>query len=212
MNKTHYKPGNYIGEVLEQGLSKSSKGNPQFILRVKVLGTPLENDEYEEDKMQYSRTIYYTLTDATIGFVAEALEILGYQGDGIGPLDPAHPKHQSFVGQQVNLYCKHEDNDKLDTVERWSINNGSGATLKLIPLDAKEIKRWDALFGKALKKKGVGTSTSTARTVAPKETQQKAVVPYGKAQTIKKTDRIPNDDEQYFADDGTEITNEDIPF
>ena len=40
-NGPYYEPGVYIGEIIQQGLTKvESSGNTQFVLRFKVIGKP----------------------------------------------------------------------------------------------------------------------------------------------------------------------------
>ncbi len=152
MNGPFYQPGVYVAEVTAQALSKASTGTNQFVLRFKILGTPTDDGSFFPDANQYERTIYMALTEKTMTFVAEALEKLGYGGTGFGPLDPSHPNHESFAGNQVDVYCKHENDQSGNPRERWQISRGA-SSLKVVPLEAKEVRELDALFGKALKQK-----------------------------------------------------------
>lgn len=182
-NGPHYQAGNYVGEIMQQGLSKARTGNSQFVIRVKVLGTPNGEQSYDRDPFQYERIIFMTITQNTINFVSETLEALGYSGQGFGPLDPSHPQHQSFVGQQVDLYCTHEADQSGNMREKWRISRNGGSNLELNPLNQKELRELDALFGKNLR--GTQTSAAPART-APAQRSAPSVA--------------------------TEITDDDIPF
>lgn len=150
-NGPHYQAGSYIGEVVAQALSKARTGNSQFVLRVKILGAG-SGTSYSRDQNQYERTIFMTITDGTIDYVANALETLGYNRQGFGPLDPSHPHHQSFVGQSVNLYCKHESDQSGNLRERWQVSKKPASkALDATPLDQKELHALDAKFGKAIR-------------------------------------------------------------
>lgn len=174
-NAPFYPVGVYVGEVTAQALSKASTGTTQFVLRFKVLGTPTDDGGFFPDAHQYERTIYMAITEKTIGFVTEALEKLGYGAGTFGALDPSHPNHESFVGNQIDVYCKHQADQSGELRERWQLSRGS-AGIKVVPLEPKEVRELDALFGKNLKAK------------------QKVSQP------------VP------VATDGTEITDDDIPF
>lgn len=151
-----YPVGVYVAEVTAQALSKASTGTTQFVLRFKVLGTPSDDGAFVPDAHQYERTIYMAITEKTIPYVTEALEKLGYGAGSFGPLDPSHANHESFVGNQIDVYCKHEADQSGDNRERWQLSRGA-STLKVVPLEAKEVRELDALFGKALKAKPKST-------------------------------------------------------
>lgn len=153
-NAPFYPVGVYIGEITAQALSKASTGTTQFVLRFKVLGVPTEDDSFIPDQHKYERTIYMSITEKTIPYVTEALEKLGYGAGSFGPLDPSHPNHESFVGNQIDLYCKHEADQSGDMREKWQISRGASG-IKVVPLEPKEIRELDALFGKSLKPKSV---------------------------------------------------------
>lgn len=185
MGKPFYEPGAFIGEVVQQGLTKASTGNTQFVLRFKVVGKPDPNDpDTLIQCAEYERTIYMTITDKTATFVVDNLHMLGYRAESFGPLDPSHANHQSFVGQQIEVYCQHEQGQSGDMREKWQLSRKPQA-IEIKPLEAKEVRQLDMLFGKALK---AGTPST------PKQTQAKSL--------------------SYTAvlSDGTEITDDDIPF
>lgn len=141
-----------------------------------------EEDGYRTAQQQYERTIYWVITEKTIQYVAEKLNRLGYTGKGFGPLDPSHPNHQSFTGLQFDAYCQHQPDQNGELREKWDLSRGA-SELKIDPLSSKEVRDLDALFGKSLSANGP----------APK--------PAAKTQPQP----IP-------LNDGTVITDDDIPF
>jgi len=158
----YYDMGVHVGEFTQQALSKAKTGNFQIVFKVKILGEPDGEESYTPHKNQYERTIYMTLTAGTAAFVTEALERIGFTGTSFSTLDPFHPNYQSFKGQQVNLWCKHETGQDGVLREKWSIsNNASSKPIEATALSAKELRQLDALFGAALKGK-------TAAKAAPK--------------------------------------------
>lgn len=183
MASVFYQPGNYVGEVKEQRLGETKTGKPQFVIRFKVLGTPLDEGEYAPVSQQYDRTIYMVITEGTMPYVAEKLKRLGYAGKGFGPLDPDNASHQSFVGQVIDVWCKHEADQDGNAREKWDIARGP-SSLTVNPLPSKKVRELDALFGKSLLSPD-GDSTPKA----------------------KSTQRQPD---PVLA--GTEITDDDIPF
>lgn len=154
VNAPFYAAGVYVGEVTAQALSKASTGTIQFVLRFKVLGVPTDDGSFFPDAHKYERTIYMAITEKTIPYVSEALEKLGYGAGSFGPLDPSHPNHESFVGNQIDVYCKHETDKSGEMREKWQISRGASA-LTVVPLEPKEVRELDALFGKSLKGKSI---------------------------------------------------------
>ena len=150
-NRPYFAQGVYVAEITQQGLSKAQTGNMQIVLRCKILGVPTNDGSYQPEVNQYERTVYLTITDKTIDFIADALENLGYEGDGFGPIDPSHARHQSFVGKQVDLYCKHEKDQSGVLREKWQLNREVGG-LKVEAVESKEVRKLDQLYGKSLKR------------------------------------------------------------
>jgi hypothetical protein len=107
---------------------------------------------YTPHRQQYDRSIYWALTEGTATFVAEKLQRIGFTGKSMGQLDPSHPQHQSFVGQQVDLWCSHEDNNKDGVREKWDLSRELAA-IEYKPLDSKQVRQLDSLFGRALSQK-----------------------------------------------------------
>jgi hypothetical protein len=151
-NKPYYDIGVHMGEVISQGLTKASTGTAQFILRVKILGVP-DGTNYVAHSVQYERSIYMALTEKTMQYVVPKLQQLGFTGQSISQLDPSHPHHQSFVGNQVDLWCAHENDDKGGVREKWNISRPQSA-MEITPLDSKQVRELDSLFGRALRQAG----------------------------------------------------------
>lgn len=182
MNGPFYEPGVFVANIVQQGLTKASTGNTQFILRFKIVGKP---DPADSNALipaaEYERTIYMTITEKTAERVVENLHHLGYRAESFGPLDPSHPSHQSFVGQQIEVYCKHEPDQSGNMREKWQLNRLPTA-IEIKPLEAREVRQLDMLFGKALKG--------------------------GAAPVTRQTYNQPS----VSVIDNTEITDDDIPF
>jgi hypothetical protein len=169
-----YQPGQYVAEVTQQALGEAGTGTPQFVLRVKILGRPdpAEPDSYVPVQ-QYERTIYRAITENTIDYVMEDLKTLGFAGNSFSDLDPASPNHQSFAGKQIDVYCKHEDDQKGNTREKWGLS-GRQKALEVKPLDSKKTRSLDSLFGKNLK-----TIAQTAKPAAVQRSVAVADNPHG---------------------------------
>lgn len=148
-NGPFYGEGVHVVQITKQGLTKASTGTPQFVLSAKILGAPTGDGGYLPHQQQYERTLYMALTENTMQYVMPKLETLGFQGSSMGQLDPSHPSHQSFVGGQVDLYCKWENDPKGGQREKWQISTGPGSLGD--PLDQREVRQLDALFGRMLK-------------------------------------------------------------
>lgn len=152
-SKPFYEEGLHVAKVVSQGITKASTGNFQFFLRVKVLGMadPGDDQNYIPHRTQYERTIYRAITDKTVEYLVQDLEVLGFEGESFSELDPSHPQHQSFVGKQFDVTCTHEDDTKGGVREKWSVARGMFGSKPIEPLQARELRQLDSLFGKALK-------------------------------------------------------------
>lgn len=144
----HYARGAYKAEIIDHGLSEASTGNPQIWLQCRIL-------EFLDDPQlaiqHYDRTIYWTITDKTIDFVIEKLEHLGFSDTSFRQLDRSVEGHHSFVGQEVELFCKVETRDGKE-VEKWDLSRPQG-TRNIERLDDASARKLDALFGKKLKER-----------------------------------------------------------
>lgn len=168
-----YDEGLHCAEILGQTLSENDKGTPQFALSVRILGVPTDAGTFDAHEKQMQRTVWMYLTKGTMPFVKEKLELLGFNGTSLAQLDLSHPKAISFVGNQVDLWCKHEKNLKGELQERWSISTGMPAVV-LPPLSGKKMRELDALFGKGLKANAnaVPAKTATRREVKAEDENQ----------------------------------------
>jgi hypothetical protein len=195
----YYDVGAYVGEVINQGLGESKTGTPFFYLKVKVLGTP-DNEGYVPAAQQYDRTVYFYLSEKSMENTVENLKALGFNGSSLAQLDPDHAKAVSFIGNQVDLYCQHEEYNG-DWKEKWNLSR----VLAVQTIEPKKLRQLDALFGKSLK---AVPATSSPTAAAPKpaatKTRPNGAKDYG---FDKSTDDEPQDDP---SDPG--ITDADIPF
>lgn len=155
-NGPFYASARYRAKVLEQALGKAQTGTTQFILKVRILEclTPVS------DVQQYERTIYMAITESTMQYVVPKLQSIGYTRDSLRYLSPSEPNHHSFVGQEINVFCKHENDRNGDLREKWDIarSDGSSKPLEVTPVDKPALRNLDMLFGKALKEAGATTN------------------------------------------------------
>lgn len=171
-----YAPGRYRGVIAAQALSETKNGNTQLVLTVDLLGAydPSQPDSLVRVQTG-QRSVFRVITEKTIDYVLEDLKYLGYDKPTFGPLDPAHPEHHSFKGQDVDLICAHEEYNGQEQ-ERWSLSRGGGLNLK--PVDNTTVRKLDALFGAKLKANAAPTSkaaparqkaNTAAETVPPED-------------------------------------------
>ena len=154
----YYPEGAYRGEIVDQGLSQSSNGNAQIWLKIQVDG----GQQYDA----HERMIYWTITEKTIDFVLEKLELLGFTGQSFKDLDLNGNRPQSFVGRTEDFWCKIEYYDGKEK-ERWDLSRGDTAVKSLDEADAR--KR-DAMFGKKLKERFRGTKAKAVEAEEPMQT------------------------------------------
>lgn len=159
MAKVTFPTGNHRGIISSQAFNDSEYGL-QLVVGVFV--------EHEDGEQQ--RTVYLPLTDAegqpaktTDGTnladkTLEVLKHLGLPGDRLSVLDPDHPEFFDLAGKHVELYCSHKMKEG-NVFERWYINTPRAIQGK--PADQKQLRRLDALFGKALKQKGKAATPAT---------------------------------------------------
>lgn len=147
-----YVDGNYTMQILDVALGESSNGNPQIVLRGKVIGRLVvdsEGEEYPEQvSAQYDRTIYLTVTEKSRDMVLAKLRNAGWTGERFESLA------KDMLGRSVRSRCdiKESQSEKYrgQMVENWD--------LSLPPRESKPLenkpeiaKRLNALFGKSLK-------------------------------------------------------------
>lgn len=147
-----YKPGKYLARVINQALGKAQTGTPQFVLRFVILGAidPANPDGDLLATAQYERTLYRAITEKTMPYFLEDLESLGYTRDSFRFLDPNIPNFHNFVGQEILVFCAHENDQQNQLREKWGIAKKASA-FKVDPLENAAIRQLDSLFGKQLK-------------------------------------------------------------
>ena len=139
--------GLYVGEIAEQGMEFAKSGNPQIVLKTRVLSKVNTDGTYEAVPGAVERTIWMTLTEKTKGFVAKDLQAVGFSGnpsriqlDGDDPID--------LRGKEVKLWCKQETGLDGQPRERWSISRPREARA-VTPVSTMDASRIDAAFGDA---------------------------------------------------------------
>lgn len=152
MSAPFYEVGRYACKVIDQALGEAGTGNPQFVLRFQVQGLvdPADPAAFIPARGQYERTHYRTITDKTISYFTDDLKTLGFAGSSFKDLDPKTDGFHDFRGQDVDMWCAHEDDPKGGKREKWSVARVSGA-LEVKPLEPKKLRDLDNLFGKQLK-------------------------------------------------------------
>lgn len=165
----HYEEGNYKAEITGQALVSNKKGNPELQLVIAPTTFEAPNGEQEPVRKTYPRTIYLTMTDATLGtesnpgWVFQTLQHLGFNRPSFSALDPADDNHQSFVGQTIEVSCKHDEYNGQNR-EKWSIYRTGATKTQGEPMEKKAIRQLDTKFSKLLK------STANDKS-APKSTE-----------------------------------------
>lgn len=146
--------GRYWGRITHQRLGKSSNGNPQIMVSFVVLGKVNVSDpdgDLLPVMQQYERTVFRVITENTIDWVTQDLDKLSWVGDDWATFDEGHPSCCQIVGNELGFFCKHEAHYQTgEPREVWSIaQDNMGPTV--IPLESSELRKLNALFGKALK-------------------------------------------------------------
>lgn len=157
-----YEPGRYWGQVTGQALTTSKNGNPQFVLRFRIMGA-IDPSAPEGDLItcaNFERSIFWTITDKTIEFFTRDLKKLGFDKLSYAALNPETTNYHDFTNQEIEVACKHETYQG-NVVERWSLYG----QFEVVPLEDKEVRKLDAMFGKHLKANG--TTATTKRQAKP---------------------------------------------
>ncbi len=177
MTLTYKNGGVYWGKIFSNKLGKTKNDKPQFILQFEILGevNPQNPDGELLACPQNERTVFQVLTAQTIDWFAERLALLGFEGDRISRLDMDAPGGFNFEGKELAFFCEH-DTYNGKTRERWSISTGK-KSLEIVPMDAKDLRALDNLFGRNLKASAPNTaSTPTARQRTQQTVSQAAQV------------------------------------
>lgn len=153
MSGPYYSVGFYWGKITQQALGESKeKKTPFFALRFMVLGKidPADPNGELIACEKYERTINMYITEGTIEFVTRDLGRLGFEGDSFRFLDPNTPGFHDFTNTEAAFYCSHEEYEGKAR-EKWSLAKEGGAKLEVEPLETKQVRTLDNLFGKHLK-------------------------------------------------------------
>jgi hypothetical protein len=152
MSGPFYEIGRYACKVTNQALGEAKTGTPQFILQFTVMGKvdPSDPSRYIPGAAQYERTHYRAITDKTIQYFLEDLKILGFKGASFKELDPSNSNFHDFRGQDVDMWCGHENGQDGKPREKWGVAR-VGSTLEVKPIEPKKLRDLDNLFGKQLK-------------------------------------------------------------
>ena len=179
-NGPFYEPGRYWGRVTRQKLGKTRNGNPQLVLTFLVVGkvNPAEPDgDLLGVPEQYERSLYRVITDNTLDYVIQDLDTLGFVGDSYSQFDEEDLNCCSLFDKEYAFYCSHKPREVKDEAtgtyvptgelrEEWSLaRETTGVNVE--PLDKKEARQLDAMFGKALKQ--LGGKKPTAEKPPPQE-------------------------------------------
>ena len=137
VNTYYYLKGAYKGTVLDAALSKAGTGTPTVVIRFQV--EPVERSGLES----YSRTVYLPATEASMPYLAQKLEALGFMANSLS-------KVGELSGCVGEFYCRHEADQNGVVRERWDVVTGP-KPLESKPVDPSELRRLDSLFSKARK-------------------------------------------------------------
>lgn len=142
-----YKGGLYVGECTGQftGQSESGKKSPYFALKFSIVARVENETEHNVDWGE--RTVYMYLSEAALPVTVDILSHLGYDKDSLKFLDPNQQGFFDFTGKRCDLWCKLEEyNGQMK--EKWSV---STPRPPVTPIEDKELRRLDSLFGKAIR-------------------------------------------------------------
>jgi hypothetical protein len=116
-----YDPGLYKCRTIAQGFNEASTGTPQFWIQFDVLE---RIEPFNDDLKQFSRRAYFAITAKTADWVMNYLHTLGFKGDNFDGVDPHIEGHHSFVRNEIELVCSHEDDQHGTPRERWGPRGG----------------------------------------------------------------------------------------
>lgn len=163
MSGRYYTPGRYVGKLTKQQLGVTKNNNPQIVLSFTIIGqVDLSDPDGDLITCQgYERSVFRVVTPKTIDWILDDLDALGFEGSSFAELEPGTPGFQDLTGKEVELSCDHETYE--GTVrEKWSIFSGEGS-LNIKPLEARDVRKLDAMFGKALKARRAGKPVGAAK-------------------------------------------------
>lgn len=200
----YYERGVYRCEIIDQGLTTASTGTPQIFFKIRVL-----EGVHPEGPVngQYERYCFLPITEKTVEYLVPKLEALGYTGDGLDFLDLNNPRAHDMRGQESNFFCKHESKDGGVLQEKWDVATGGGGGAKDIEVRAvnqAEIRKLNALFGRAKKQAG-GPTSAPAQRSAPRPVAANSSAKQTSSRSAVATEEPPD-----FPDTG--VSDDDIQF
>lgn len=186
MPRPYYEPGRYWAKLVDQKLGNTSNNNPQVVLTFQILGrmNPSDPDGDLLACEQYERSIFMVFTDKTIEFRLKDLAELGFHGESFGELDLTYPNAHDLRGKEIALFCSHEEYEGQQR-ERWGLARASMRP-EVQPLDAKEIRKLDSLFGRQLRQQA-----RKAKTEEPPPETQTVTTPADSETTDGDGDEVP---------------------
>lgn len=157
MMGTFYQPSRYWGKIVDHQMTKAKTGTPQFVITFLVVGR-VNPEDPDGDllgvEQQYERSVYRSITDKTVSYVLEDLQRLGVEIASWSELDMGDANAVALKGRELAFSCQHEpDQSGKQLREKWSI---AGDGFQHVPLERDDVRKLDALFGKALTKAKAG--------------------------------------------------------
>lgn len=138
----HYEPGTYVARIVGQRFGETPNGSPYIALEIEPLRATGANTFPEQ---VYNREISLYMTEKAAQYSIEKLRMLGFNGTKFVQLDPEHPQHHSFAGQEVAVVCSLSDKG----YDQWDLaREGGGSQTR--ENDASVASKLDSLFGKDL--------------------------------------------------------------
>lgn len=150
-----FKPGKYMGKIINQGFGKAKTGTEMFFVTFEVLGI------YGSDGVLYEAppgeaTCNWYLTEKAGGFFIENMRALGCPMTSFAQLDPLTDGFHNLCDVEAQFTCQEnrytKDDGSESVSEKWQF--GSGSAPKAESLGSASMRKLDAMFGSALKGAG----------------------------------------------------------
>lgn len=118
--KTNYEEGIYKVRIIDQGFNSASTGTGQFWIKFLVLE---RTEPFNDGIEQFSRIMYFAITDKTADWVMHDLHTLGFTGDRFEDLDPRASAYESLAGREVEVACAIDNGKDGKPREKWSLRS-----------------------------------------------------------------------------------------
>jgi hypothetical protein len=147
----YYDEGPYWGKIIRQAMGETRNGNPQFVLTFEVVGKVDPTDPTGEliSCKKYERSVFRVITEKTMPYFVEDLEVLEFTKPSFKFLDPNVDGFVDFSGREMEFYCSHKEYEG-QLREQWGIS-GQQKQMEIKPLEPKKLRDLDNLYGKQLK-------------------------------------------------------------